>query len=148
MMEIKVAQKHADRSSEGEHGGGSISTGIWLRLPPPPRRKFKHAIETRRSCGDATPPWWYGRWQVGAHEAPNFQTAIPRRLALSARLSWIPVPGKCMTPIGSSSSMASLRLNGAAFACFAQSGLKAICGTLRLLAHLEAISSAPFGEPP
>ena len=60
----------------------------------------------------------------------------------------MPVPGKCMTPIGSSSSMASLRLNGAALACLVQSGLKAICGTLRLTAHLEAISSAPFGEPP
>jgi hypothetical protein len=47
--------------SEGEHGGGSISTGIWLRLPPPPRRKFEHAIETRRSYGDATAPWWCGR---------------------------------------------------------------------------------------
>src|SRR5258705_6777561 len=70
------------------------------------------------------------------------------RVASSARLSWIPVPGKYMTPIGISSSMASLRLNGAALACFVQSGLKAICGTLRLTAHLEAISSAPFGEPP
>ena len=80
--------------------------------------------------------------------APNFQTAMPSRFALSARLSWMPVPGKCMTPIGSSSSMASLRLNGAALACFVQSGLKAICGTLRVVAHLAAISSAPFGEPP
>ena len=33
--------------------------------------------------------------------------------------------------------MASLRLNGAALACFVQSGLKAICGTLRLV--------GPFG---
>ena len=33
-------------------------------------------------------------------------------------------------------------------ACFVQSGLKAICGTFRVVAHLEAISSAPFGEPP
>src|SRR5574337_394936 len=64
------------------------------------------------------------------------------------RLAWMPVPGKCMTPIGRTASIASLRLNGAAFACFVQSGLKAICGTLRLLAHLAAISSAPFGEPP
>src|SRR5216684_16815 len=76
-----------------------------------------------------------GRWQDGAHAPPNFQTGMPNRFALSARLSWIPVPGKCMTPIGSSSSMASLRLNGAALACFVQSGLKAICGTLRLTAH-------------
>ena len=45
----------------------------------------------------------------------------------------MPVPGKTMTPIGSTSSIASLRLNGAALACFVQSGLKAICGTLRLI---------------
>jgi hypothetical protein len=62
----------------------------------------------------------------GAYAPPNLQTEMPRRFALSARLSWIPVPGKCMTPIGRSSSMASLRLNGAAFACFVQSGLKPI----------------------
>ena len=60
----------------------------------------------------------------------------------------MPVPGKCITSIGSASSMASLRLNGAALACFVQSGFKAICGTLRLSAHLPAISSAPFGDPP
>ena len=44
---------------------------------------------------------------------------MPSILALSARLSSMPVPGKSMTPIGSTSSMASLRLN-------------ATCGTLRL----------------
>jgi hypothetical protein len=69
--------------------------------------------------------------QDGAYAPPNFQTAMPIRFALSARLSWIPVPGKCMTPIGSSSSMASLRLKGAALAWRVQSGLKAICVTLR-----------------
>src|SRR6516165_8896409 len=88
-----------------------------------------------------------GKRASGAYAPPNFQTGMPRRFALSARLSWIPVPGKCMTPIGSSSSMASLRLNGAALACFVQSGLNAICGTFRAVAHLEAISSAPFVEP-
>jgi hypothetical protein len=55
------------------------------------------------------------------------ESGMPRRFGLSARLSWIPVPGKCMTPIGNNSSMASLRLKGAALACFVQSGLKAIC---------------------
>lgn len=60
----------------------------------------------------------------------------------------MPVPGKYRTPIGSVSGIASLRSNGAAFACFVQSGLKAICGTLRLSAHLAAISSAPLGDPP
>jgi hypothetical protein len=84
----------------------------------------------------------------GAHAPPNFQTGMPSFFALSARLSWMPVPGKYISPIGRTSSMASFRLNGAALACFVQSGLKAICGTLRLSAHLAAISSAPFGDPP
>ena len=57
----------------------------------------------------------------------------------------MPVPGKIRTPIGITASMASLRLNGAALACFVQSGLKATCGTLRVSAHLAAIFSAPFG---
>ena len=42
----------------------------------------------------------------------------------------------------------SLRLKGAALACLVQSGLKAICGTLRLSAQQAAMRSAPFGEPP
>src|SRR5260364_15055 len=83
-----------------------------------------------------------------APPSPNLQTGIPIRLALSARLSWIPVPGNTMTPIGIIVSMRSLRLNGADLACFDQSGLNATCGTLRFVAHLAAISSAPFGEPP
>jgi hypothetical protein len=41
------------------------------------------------------------------------------------------VPGKTMTPIGKTSSIWSLRLNGAALACCVQSGLKAIGGTSR-----------------
>ena len=60
----------------------------------------------------------------------------------------MPVPGKTMTPIGSTSSIWSLRLNGAALACRVQSGLKAICGTLRLSAQQAAMRSAPFGDPP
>ena len=50
--------------------------------------------------------------------------------------------------IGTMLSIWSLRLNGAALACFVQFGLKATCGTLRLSAQREAIFSAPFGEPP
>lgn len=42
---------------------------------------------------------------------------MPSYLALSARLSWIPVPGQTMTPIDRMPSMASLRLKGAALAC-------------------------------
>ena len=49
----------------------------------------------------------------------------------------MPVPGKCMTPIGSTSSIASLRLNGAALACLVQFGLE---GDLRDLAVV-----GPFG---
>jgi hypothetical protein len=39
--------------------------------------------------------------------------------------------GAQVTPIGSTSSIESLRLKGVALACLVQSGLKAICGTLR-----------------
>ena len=50
-----------------------------------------------------------------APPAPSFQTGRPSFFALSARLPWMPVPGNTMTPIGSTSSIASLRLNGAAW---------------------------------
>lgn len=50
-------------------------------------------------------------------------SGMPRRFALSARLSVTPEPGKTTTPIGTASSSASLRLNGAALACRCQSGL-------------------------
>ena len=53
---------------------------------------------------------------------PKLHTGMPSFLALSARLSWMPVPGNTTTPIGNASSMASLRLNGAALACRVQSG--------------------------
>ena len=42
-----------------------------------------------------------------------------------------PEPEKTRTPTGSTSSMASFRLNGAALACLVQSGRKATWGTLR-----------------
>ncbi len=48
------------------------------------------------------------------------------------------------TPARRISSIRSLRLNGAALPSLAQSGLKAICETLRLSAH----SAAPFEAPP
>src|SRR5690606_38142912 len=78
----------------------------------------------------------------------NFMTGMPSLRALSARFSWIPVPGKTRTPIGRTSSIWSLRLKGAALPCLVQSGLKATCVTCRLSAHFAAISSAPLGEPP
>jgi hypothetical protein len=40
-----------------------------------------------------------------------------------------------------------LRRNGAALAWRVQSGLKAICGTLRLSAQQAAMRSAPLGLP-
>ena len=58
------------------------------------------------------------KWKNGAHapSLPMFQTGMPSRRALSARLAWMPLPGVTSTPIGNASSMASLRLKGAAFA--------------------------------
>ena len=55
--------------------------------------------------------------QSDAHAPPssNFHTGMPKFRALSARLAEIPEPGKTITPIGSTSSMASLRLKGAVF---------------------------------
>jgi hypothetical protein len=64
----------------------------------------------RVTCMPSGPPPLFGR---------KLKTGMPSILALSARLSCMPVPGKTMTPICSTSSMASLRLN-------------ATCGTLRL----------------
>ena len=59
-----------------------------------------------------------------------------------------PEPEKTRTPTGSTSSIASLRLKGAALACLVQSGANPTCGTLRWSAQREAINSAPFGVPP
>src|SRR3954466_13029063 len=78
----------------------------------------------------------------------NRITGMPSFFALSARLPLTPLPGNTRTPTGIASSIWSLRLKGAAFLCLAQSGLNTTWGTLRLLAHLAAISSAPFGDPP
>ena len=57
----------------------------------------------------------------------------------------MPAPGKAIMPIGMASSIASVRLKGAAFWCRVQSGLKTTCATPRLSAHLAAMSSAPPG---
>ena len=57
----------------------------------------------------------------------------------------MPVPGKHHDADRQTSSMALLRLNGAALACLAQSGLNATCVTLRLSAQQAAIRSAPDG---
>src|SRR5690554_756920 len=51
-------------------------------------------------------------------------------------------PGKTTMPIGRASSMRSLRLKGAALPSRFQSGLKAICVTLRLSAQQAAMRSA------
>ena len=75
----------------------------------------------------------------------NRHTGMPILRALSARFSTIPEPGKTMMPIGSASSIASLRLNGAAFLCRVQSGSNATGATLRLSAQQAAMRSAPFG---
>ena len=84
----------------------------------------------------------------GAHAPPYFQTGMPSFLALSARFAEMPEPGNTMTPIGRTSRIRSLRLNGAALACRFQSGLKTTCVTLRLSAQQAAMRSAPLGLPP
>jgi|SRR5262245_56576951 len=66
-----------------------------------------------------------------AHAPPQFQTGMPIFFALSARFAEMPEPGNTITPIGRTSRIRSLRLNGAALACRCQSGLKTICVTLR-----------------
>src|SRR5208282_2071916 len=78
----------------------------------------------------------------------NLHTGMPSFFALSARFAEIPEPGKAMTPIGSTSSIWSLRLNGAALACLVQSGLKAICGTLRLRSALAVAALIQNGPLP
>ena len=75
-------------------------------------------------------------------------TGMPSFFALSARLAEMPEPGNTTTPIGSASSIRSLRLKGAALLCRVQSGLKRTCGTLRLSAQQAAMRSAPRGLPP
>ena len=52
----------------------------------------------------------------GAHAPPYFQTGMPSFFALSARFAEMPEPGNTMTPIGRTSRIRSLRLNGAALA--------------------------------
>ena len=73
----------------------------------------------------------------GAHAPPlpNFQTGMPSFLALSPRLSWIPVPGNTMTPIGSTSSIASARRNGA----------EEICHKKRIAIECDAANFTPAG---
>ena len=65
-------------------------------------------------------------------------SGMPSFFALSARLSWMAVPGNTTIPIGRTSSIVSLRLNGAAFRCFVQSVLNAMGVTHQLSAHFCA----------
>ena len=63
-----------------------------------------------RKTGDPVPRMrWFPASEKGggayAPPFPNFQTGMPSFLALSAKLSWMPVPGKTMTPIGRMSSI-------------------------------------------
>src|SRR6516164_7604239 len=51
-----------------------------------------------------------------AYAPPCFQMGMPSFLALSARFAEMPEPGNTMTPIGRTSRIRSLRLNGAALA--------------------------------
>src|SRR4029453_1292369 len=71
---------------------------------------------------------------------------MPSLRALSARFSLMPEPGNRRTPIGIASSIWSLRLNGAAFLCRAQSGLNATWGTCRLSAQQGGDALSPLGR--
>ena len=83
---------------------------------PPPLSRFSRSVGygdtacVGADCRSYAPPF------------PKLHTGMPSFLALSARFSWMPVPGNTMMPIGNASSMASLRRNGAALACRVQSG--------------------------
>src|ERR1700742_3360250 len=84
------------------------------------------------------------RFLDGAHAPPSpcFQTGLPSFLALSARLSWMPVPGKWRMPIGRTAIIASLCLNGAAFRVLGPVGLE---GDLWLLAIGRPLGGDEFG---
>ncbi len=116
------------------------------RAFPAPRRSMMIETEvpqSRSRLGD------HGE-ENGAH-APSpdaCQTGMPRRRALSARLSVMPLPGKTINPAGMTDSISSLRRKGAALACLLQFGLKMIWVTLRASAQQAAMRSAPFGAPP
>ena len=80
----------------------------------------------------------------GAHAPPlpNFQTGIPSFLALSARLSWMPVPGKTMTPIGSTSSICVVALERRGLGVLRPVGLE---GDLRNLSVVGPLGGDQFG---
>src|SRR5271170_365612 len=83
-----------------------------------------------------------------APPSPKRHTGMPSLRALSARFSEMPEPGKTTRPVGSASSIVSLRLKGAALRWRFQSGLNTTWATLRLSAQHAAIRSAPRGLPP
>jgi hypothetical protein len=67
---------------------------------------------------------------------------MPSFLALSTSLFWMPLPGNIITPIGRISSIWSLRLNGAALACFGPVGPE---GDLRRLSMIGPAGGYQFG---
>ena len=66
------------------------------------------------------------------HDYRQSKTGIPSFLALSARLPVMPSPRRRRRRRGGFRASDRSRLNGAALPSLAQSGLKAICETLRL----------------
>lgn len=117
-----------------------------LARPGSPLRASR--IEKRiRFCGCAG-LWFVEMRRPSRAALAEFPDRNAELLALSARLAEMPEPGKAMSPIGRTASIWSLRLKGAALAWRVQSGLNAICGTLRWSAQRAAMRSAPFGDPP
>ena len=93
-----MARKRRAVPRDGGHGGKS-------KADPSPQRRTGLGGERK------APP-----------HAAAWRTGIPICRALSTRLPVTPLPAKAITPLGSRSSSASLRLNGAALPCAFQSG--------------------------
>src|SRR5260221_10646324 len=126
---------HSDSLGEGQATTGQRGrVGGFGQIAFGPASRAHHACRVQPGSAPAPLPYrvppgttpiylkhghTFARWRAGGAQAPpspNFQTGMPIFFALSATLAEMPEPGKTSTPIGRTSSMASLRLNGAAFA--------------------------------
>ena len=72
-----------EEKSEGEHGGGSmLQRGNGCAFHHHHGATLDMAVETRRSCGDATlPRWWWREWR-----RRSFASEFPDRDAELLRL--------------------------------------------------------------
>lgn len=85
-------------------------TRLFLSREAPPRHRVTRRVEAarvrRREDGDGA---------YAPLSSAKRHTGMPSLRALSTRLAAMPDPGKATRPAGSVSSIASLRLKGAAF---------------------------------